>query len=116
MADDLLDYATEFRFPVFPEGHPDWDLEHEAVRVEWRGDGRWAVILRGSWCIDAEGNTEYESIPSERSDEFKATFRFGRDEAIRVAREVGVPQERARWEKLIVGRTAREGVRRGSGR
>lgn len=112
MTDDLLDYATEFQFLVFPEGHPDGDLDHEAVTVVWRGDDRWAVKIRSGY-IDAAGITVAESIPAGRADEFEARFRFSRDEAVRIAREVGVPKERARWEDLIARRKEAD---RGSGR
>lgn len=104
---DLLAHATEFRFLLYPEGHEFWDIAEQAVMVEWRGEDRWAVKTRHSWCVDADGAREHESIPS-RTDEFKDRFRFTRDEAIRIAREVAVPRERARWDALLARRAARE--------
>lgn len=102
MADDLLDYATQFRFRLYPEGHRFVDVAEYAVTVEWRGGDRWAVMER-VFCYDATGTAEYESIPSDRTDEFKARFRFSRDEAIRIAREVVVPQLRAEWDRRLAG-------------
>ncbi len=106
---NLIDYATEFQFPIYPEGHEFWDIAAETVTVAKRGDGRWAVLSR-SFCYDADGNAEYESIPSERTDEFKHRFRFDLDAAVRLAREVVVPKERARWERLLARRTESRGV------
>lgn len=97
----LLAHATEFRFPLYPEGHEHWDIAELAVTVEWRGEDKWAVVVRHSWCVDANGERKYESIPSDREDEFKARFRFARDEAIRIACDVAVPKERARWDALL---------------
>lgn len=97
---DLLTYASEFRFRVYPDGHEFWDIADMAVTVAWRRGGRWAVLERG-FCYDADGNREYESIPSEREDEFKARFRFDRDEAIRIACEVVVPKLRALWDARL---------------
>lgn len=97
--DGLLDHATEFQFKLYPDGHEFWDIAEMAITVVWRGPGdRWAVMERG-WCYDAQGSREYESIPSDRSDEFKDRFRFTRDEAVRLAIEVAVPQRRAAWDK-----------------
>lgn len=103
----LIDYATEFQFPVFPEGHEYWDIAAETVKVVKRGDGRWAVLDR-THCYDADGNPEYESIPSERTDEFKQRFRHDLATAVRLAREVVVPLERERWERLLARRSERK--------
>jgi hypothetical protein len=59
---------------------------HFEVTVEWRGDGRWAVMHMG-YCLGLDGDWEYESIPSERRDEWLATHRFDLDTALRLARE-----------------------------
>jgi hypothetical protein len=97
---DILAAANAFRFPLYPEGHEYWDIAEEAVAVEWRGGDRWAVKYR-LWCYDTNGEQEYESIPSSRSDEFKQRFRHTRDEAIRVATEIVVPAERACWDARL---------------
>lgn len=98
--DGLLDHATTFRFLLYPEGHEFWDIADQDVTIEWRGADSWAVLVRGS-CVDAEGKREYEPNPSSRDDDFKTRFRFTRDEAIRIAREVAVPAERARWDARL---------------
>jgi hypothetical protein len=110
MTADLLDFASEFRFKLYPDGHHYVDVAELAVTVQWRGDNRWAVCDSG-WCYDADGNRTYESSPSERTDEFKVRFRFSRDEAVHIAREVVVPALRALWDE----RTARAIATRGDG-
>jgi len=102
---DLLDFASEFRFRLYPEGHEFWDIADMAVTVAWRGGDRWAVCERG-FCWDATGYSEYESIPSDREDEFKARYRFDRDEAVRIAREVVVPRLRAVWDERLTRKAA----------
>jgi hypothetical protein len=60
-----------------------WDIS-----VEWAGRGdRWAVRHMGK-VYDIDGEPEYEHIPSERTDEFLARFRFDRETALAVARRV----------------------------
>lgn len=108
--DDLINYATEFQFPVFPEGHESWDIAAETVTVAKRGDDRWAVLTRG-FCHDVDGNGEYESIPSERTDEFKQRFRHDLDTAVRIAREVVAPAVREEWEARLALRRRREAER-----
>lgn len=56
------------------------------IRVVRRSEDRWAV-LRWSRCLGADGEWDYESIPSERTDEWKATHRFDLDTALRLAQE-----------------------------
>lgn len=107
MTEDLIKFATEFQFPVFPEGHEYWDIAAETVTVAKRGDNQWAVLTR-SHCYDVDGNAEYERIPSERTDEFKARFRHDLDTAVRLAREVVVPMERDRWELILARRRERK--------
>ena len=99
-ASELLAYASEFRFKLYPEGHEYVDIATTAITVAWRGDNRWAVS-EGGFCYDALGHREYESIPTEREAEFLARFRFSRDEAVRIAREVVVPQRRAVYDRLV---------------
>ena len=57
-----------------------WDLS-----VEERGEGRWAV-LHLSYCLGADGRFVYEPSPSNRTDEFLASHRFGLDEALALAK------------------------------
>lgn len=56
------------------------------VGVEWRGGDRWAVT-RYSQCLGRDGAWSYESIPSERRDDWLAGHRFSLDEALILAKE-----------------------------
>jgi hypothetical protein len=67
--------ACAYRFESDREG---------AIRVEWRGDDRWAII-RGSACYNALGEWEYEPMASNRTEEFIARCRYPLDEALRRA-------------------------------
>lgn len=106
--DELLTHATAFRFLLYPDGHKYWDVAAEDVRIELRGGGRWAVLVRG-FCVDTNGNMEYEPIPSERDDAFRARNRFSLDEAVRLAREVVVPAQRALWDARLAAKEASGG-------
>lgn len=77
--------ATQYTVSCLPIDDPD-DLTH-AITVEYRGDSRWAVTRRGRRCLGADGRWDYESVPSERADEWLATHRFELDTALRLARE-----------------------------
>jgi hypothetical protein len=57
-----------------------WELT-----VEKRGPDSWAVC-RMRECLGSDGEWWYESIPSERSDEWLKTHRFDLSTAVRLAR------------------------------
>jgi hypothetical protein len=86
-ADMLTDHVTEYTF--YPSSLRPGDREAHAwaITVSWKSEGRWAVV-RGSECLDAEGRWDYERLPSARATEWKKRFRFSREEAIRIAREM----------------------------
>jgi hypothetical protein len=83
--------------------HPDrslWDIE-----VHERGGGKWGVYNR-TRCLGSDGEWSWESIPSERRDEWLAEHRFDLDTALRLAKEqaphvtvngLTVEQARALW-------------------
>lgn len=77
--------ATRYEVSCLPVGHPERGMW--SVTVEYRGRGRWAVIRRGHWCLSVDGDWDYESIPSERTDEWLAAHRFPLEEALRLAKE-----------------------------
>jgi hypothetical protein len=77
--------VTCYEVSCVPEGHPDRSLW--SLTVEVRSPGRWAVLSRG-FCYDADGEREYESIPSERADEFRARFRHSLDDALALAKRI----------------------------
>lgn len=76
--------VTEVIFSALPDDHPDRDLFE--VKVAWRGRDRYAV-LRRSRCLGRDGTWDYESIPSERTDDWIATHRFAYDEALKLAHQ-----------------------------
>lgn len=59
-----------------------WNIE-----VDWRGPGDLWAVKRFSQCLGSDGLWDYESIPSERTDEWKRTHRFPLAEALRLAHE-----------------------------
>lgn len=65
--------ASAYRFETSPD-----------IRVEWRGDDRWAII-RGSACYNMLGEWEYEPMSSHRTEEFIVRCRFPLDDALRRA-------------------------------
>lgn len=82
----LLDHATEFTFYPSGAASEDMDAHHFAIQVSRRSEGRFAIV-HGSQCWN--GTTwEYESLPSHRTEEFIASTRFDRDDAVRQALEL----------------------------
>lgn len=73
---------------VLPAGAEpdDADVHLWSVRVQWRGSDRYAVMRMGR-CLGKDGEWDYENIPSERADEWKAEHRFPLDIALDKARE-----------------------------
>ncbi len=47
----------------------------QELKVEYRGNDRWAVVDTGS-CLNHAGEWEYEPMPSNRDDEFFARCRW----------------------------------------
>jgi hypothetical protein len=52
------------------------------VTVDWVGEDKWVVRNGGHSCLSNEGLWEYEPLPSNRTDEFKARTRCSLDEAM----------------------------------
>lgn len=74
------------------------------INVEYRGRGLWAVA-RHHQCMNTKGEWSWESIPSEREDEWLAEHRFDLDTAQRLAKQ-------AAPHIVVNGRTALEVYRR----
>lgn len=76
---------TEVTVSAVPEGN----INHSvfAVQVAWRGGENYAVVRLGR-CLGKDGEWSYESIPSERTDEWIAAHRFTYDEAYRRAIDI----------------------------
>lgn len=76
--------ATTYTVSMLPFDHIDNDTF--AITVEKRSEDLWAVIHHRT-CLGTDGKWDYESIPSERTDEWLATHRFDLVTALRLARE-----------------------------
>lgn len=74
---------TEYTVCAVPQDVQDWYLF--AIIVARTAPDRWAVRMR-SRCLDADGAWDYESIPSERTDEWLAAHRFDLPTALDLAR------------------------------
>lgn len=76
--------ATEYTVSALPED----DINSSAFQivVAYRGRGLWAVS-RHRRCLGRSGEWDWESMPSERADEWLAEHRFPLAEALRLARE-----------------------------
>ena len=68
------------------------------ITVEERSPGQWAVCWMSD-CYDIDGEGCYETIPSERTDEWKARYRHDLDTALAIAKHVALTQQ-------VNGRTA----------
>ncbi|MFE7233961.1 hypothetical protein ACFVAF_25490 [Streptomyces sp. NPDC057596] len=76
--------ATSYEVSLLPEG--DVNRLVFTLKVEYRGDGRWAVV-RHRQCVNAAGEWSWESVPSEREDEWLAAHRFDLETALKLAKE-----------------------------
>jgi hypothetical protein len=84
---EALAAATKFEFNPhgIDAGHP-----VETVSAEYRGHGLYAVTSLGGKVLNKKGSWEYESSPSNRTEDFIARTRFPRDEAIVLAKKYAV--------------------------
>lgn len=81
---DAYAIATRYTVNLLPE--TDINSHVFEITVEYRGNGRWAVLRHGQ-CLDQYGVWEYELRPSEREEDWIATHRFDLDTALRLAKE-----------------------------
>ena len=72
-------------FEVYPNGLNEVDRTTWSIRVEHRGEERWAVTNLGR-CLNRYGIWDSEPLPSSRTEEWLAAHRFSRDEALTLAR------------------------------
>jgi hypothetical protein len=72
---------------VWPDDIECMDSETWKIAVEYRSRGKWAVVRPGRVCLGSDGEWGWESIPSEREDEWLATHRFPLAEALDLARK-----------------------------
>lgn len=76
--------ATSYTVSCLP--YDGIDAEVFSIQVDYAGHGRWAVRQR-SRCLATDGRWDWEPIPSERTDEWLAKYRFDLDTALRLAKE-----------------------------
>jgi uncharacterized protein YaiE (UPF0345 family) len=98
--------ATEYRVSAAPLD--DSDAGRFALTVEWRGEGRWAVMWHGD-ALTVDGEWEFEPRSSSRDDDYLARCRFDLPTALRLAREAAPkvavngrtwPEWQAHWAAL----------------
>lgn len=64
------------------------DSHHFALYVQWRGGDRWCVADAqngATGVLNADGEWEWEPLPSERREDFLARTRFDHDTAFQMA-------------------------------
>lgn len=79
-------YATPTQYTVTLVPETDINAPFYEITVDYRGHGQWAIV-RHKQCMNGEGEWSWESIPSEREDEWLAEHRFDLDTALRLAKE-----------------------------
>lgn len=80
----IYEQPTKYTVSALPEdiGEYAWDIQ-----VEYRGRGTWSVS-RHNQCLGSNGLWDWEPIPSSRTDEWLAIYRFTDvEEALSLARE-----------------------------
>lgn len=88
----LEQYGNSFRVTALPDDvrdHP--EAMHFYLYVEYRSPGRWAVMNFGrNKALTRDGDWDWESLPSSRTDKFIKIARFPLAEALQLAqREAG---------------------------
>jgi len=96
--------VTEYTVSLLPDDHIDAGAFE--IRVQYRGRGLWGVC-RMRQCLGADGQWDWESIPSERGDEWLKAHRFELQDALRRALD-------AAPSVTVNGRTAAEALARGA--
>lgn len=80
--------ATEYQ--VLPTGCTidDPNARHHAIRVSYRGRGKWAISDNFMVLHRITGEWDFESQPSSRTEDFKTNFRWELDEALAMAHSI----------------------------
>lgn len=76
-------FADRYVVSVLPEDSINFSTY--AIEVERKSPDRWAV-LHHRFALGTDGDWDYEPLPSERTDEWKATHRFDLDTALELAK------------------------------
>ena len=77
--------AVEYTVNCLPED--DYDSFAFEVRVQYRGNGRYAVIRSGDLCLGADGTWDHGVKEYDRGDDWLNAHRFDLDTALRLAKE-----------------------------
>lgn len=77
--------VVAYDITCLPDDHP--ERRNFTLQVVCRNivEGLWAVVDRTGYCLSEDGSWDYESLPSNRQDEWKKTHRFSRTKAIELA-------------------------------
>lgn len=78
-------HAVEYTVNCVPDDDIDGHLFE--VRVQYRGNGRYAVIQHGDRCIGADGTWDQGVKEYDRGDAWLNAHRFDLDTALRLAKE-----------------------------
>lgn len=79
--------VAAYTINALPEDHD--AAHHFEIRVEYRGDGMWAVT-RWRECLSADGTWDHEPLPSSRTDDWLAAHRFTEADAVRLAKQAAM--------------------------
>lgn len=87
--------ATTYTVSCLPDDPHDGDAF--SIAVQFRGgwdfldprpeDQQWAVILRGCWHLNRDGEWDFDPGSDGRDDAWYAAHRFNREEALKMAAE-----------------------------
>lgn len=78
---------TRYEVTAWPGPADAVNRSHYVLLVEWRGNDN-CCVTDGFGCYRADGNREYEPLPSSREDDFIKRTRFPLDEALELARRI----------------------------
>jgi hypothetical protein len=76
--------ARSYEVSVWPPEIECMDSDTWKLTVEYGGAGKWAV-MRGAYCLGADGDLDYDLRPSERNPGWLETHRFALGDAITLA-------------------------------
>jgi hypothetical protein len=81
MTADVHVEIAAYSVNAVPPGIAPMDRQSWEIRVELRGEDRWAVVHH-KCCLNRDGEWEWEPSPSNRDDDFLDRCRFGREDAL----------------------------------
>jgi hypothetical protein len=76
---------VEYTVSCLPDDDMNGDLF--AIRVQYRGNGRYAVIRGGDMCLGADGTWDRGVKEYDRGDDWLDAHRFDLDTALKLAKE-----------------------------